>query len=1808
MSTQSTVGDAGDNTLTGSTKSEEFTGGKGSDTVIYAAGGGQDTLLATYDTTAGKVDTLQLNGIAPENLQFSRDGNDLVIGFRTSSTDRVTVKYFFLGDDPGSAFNPMQRITFVDPDGEPANPAIVPFSFAKIIQVLATGGAGDDDLRGTALADTLIGGAGNDTLTGGKGNDQYQFNPGDGQDVIASTSDSDATRVDTLRLGTGLSPDRLSFSSTGSGGTSLLIRFADSTDQITVENFLSGDKTANNYSPLQRITFADDATQLKAADILAALYGGTAGADNQHGTGGNDSITGLAGNDVIDARAGNDTLVGGAGDDTLNGGTGNDDYRYTRGDGNDLIKLQNDTSSGKLNTLHFSAGIVAADVTLTRSGSSLLIGITGQGTIPASTIAVENFCFTAGSDSSFNPLQQIVFDGVQASDGNALRWNLTTMQAGFASDTGSSNSSNQPATGPDLLTGTVGADTLVGGTGNDTLDAGMGNDTCVFNPGDGHDTILATQDTTTGRVDTLQLNGIVSTNLTLTRSDGDLVIGFKDKSGDSITVKRFFLNDDPYNACNPLQQITFKSADGTTAQSPVGSLGIAQILTAMATGTAGNDRLRGTAGNDTLIGHAGDDTLIGGNGDDVIEFTVGDGKDLVAALTQDARPNRNDTLLIHGTSGKTAITADMLTLGTSGTSLVIQVGSADDRITVENFFFQDDPHNGYNPLQAIVFDDTTRLDVTTILAKLHGGTAANDALRGTSGGDTITGLAGNDTIDGRGGDDRIDGGAGNDLIDGGKGNDTIWFGVGDGQDTLQAAYDSTSGRTDTLMLKSDIVEADLTLTRSGADLIISVHKEGATTTDTITVKNFSFAPGSDTSYNPLQAITFAGVKTAQKDAQGDFIDLGWKLSDIQGKVGGSGSGGPRTGSDEADTIKGTDGNDLITGNGGNDTIDGGKGNDTYVFNTGDGSDVLSVSRDTTIGRNDTLQLSDITSLQATFTRSGSDLIIGMPVDPDTKVHSDQITVKGFYLLNDPSNSYNPLQSIEFSDDTKDRAWIIAQANIGTSGNDRLVGTVGADRLEGGKGDDTLIGGQGNDTYTFNVGDGRDTITSTTSDSTLNRKDTLNLVGTNLSKANLVLETSGSSLIIGLAGNITDQITVTNFLASDTASNKSNPLQAITFNGSNELDLDGILDKLYEGTTGADSLRGTVDADSITGGAGDDTLDGRAGNDTLYGGTGNDTITGGSGNNVYAFHAGDGQDLLKSYTDTSRAKDSTLKIFGYGTDDIVVTKLKTTLVLSFNAKNATNTDKITVSNFDFTGGGNDYNPLQNIYFASSDTTWTGTAGIVKHITGITVSGNDQDNGLSGNLGDDTLTGGAGDDTLYGLAGDDQLTGGLGDDVIDGGDGNDTYCFDHGDGNDTLVGTPDSSSDLDTLAFGTGLDLSDLALTRVGTSLVTYTDKKTSDNTDQITVEDFSFSSGDDTTSNPLQAITSSSGNWDLAAIRGKVAGLARTGDSGANTLRGADLKDTLDGGAGDDALFGYGGDDDLTGGAGNDWVNGGDGDDTYHFNSGDGSDTLSGSADSNTAVNNTLALNGSGSNVAMLTRIGTSLVIYMNTSADDTDQITVEDFSFSAGDGNTSNPLQAIDWSGTSNDWNLERIRTEVSGLRRGGNELANTVRGGDLNDTLAGEDGNDTLVGYAGNDDLTGGKGDDSVNGGEGNDTYHFAPGEGNDTIVDSGGDDTLSMAASNALVYFKQDGDDLDIYTYSSGTSTSAADVVRVDDWFLSTDHQIESIVTTVNGTHTLSSTDVASLVTAMADFDLPATGAGLSATDGWNDVLTAIGKYWKS
>ncbi|WP_343605921.1 calcium-binding protein, partial [Roseateles sp.] len=250
------------------------------------------------------------------------------------------------------------------------------------------GGEGNDTLSGGDGNDTLEGGVGNDVISGGNGNDTYVFGRGDCQDTIQSKYDSSSTKLNVLRFKEGVSAEEITLVRSGE---SLVIGIAGTTDQVTVSSFFYSDNPTSNYTPLQQIVFADGTTW-DTSKMLEKYFAGTAGADSLVGTtgadvvrgqAGNDNLSGQGGNDVLYGGEGNDTLSGGDGDDTLeggvgndviSGGNGNDTYVFGRGDGQDTIQSKYDSSSTKLNVLRFKEGVSAEEITLVRSGESLVIG------------------------------------------------------------------------------------------------------------------------------------------------------------------------------------------------------------------------------------------------------------------------------------------------------------------------------------------------------------------------------------------------------------------------------------------------------------------------------------------------------------------------------------------------------------------------------------------------------------------------------------------------------------------------------------------------------------------------------------------------------------------------------------------------------------------------------------------------------------------------------------------------------------------------------------------------------------------------------------------------------------------------------------------------------------------------------------------------------------------------------------------------------------------------------------------------------------------------------------------------------------------------------------------------------------------------------------------------------------------------------------------------------------------------------------------------------------------------------------------
>lgn len=501
--------------------------------------------------------------------------------------------------------------------------------------------------------------------------------------------------------------------------------------------------------------------------------------------------------------------------------------------------------------------------------------------------------------------------------------------------------------GDDIINGGEGDDILDGGRGNDILRGGPGKNIYLFGRGDGEDTISGNDygENPNEKLNILMFKaGISPDNIRAERKGSDLFLSILDTT-DKIKIDSFFLQNTPLNSSNPIQMVRFhdgtiwdiekmvnsllngtEGADtihGTPADDFIDGKGGDDLIYGydgndMILGGLGNDRLYGGKGNDTLngglgndtlygeegddllIGGPGNDTLIGGPGDDILDggpgndslrggygnntylFGKGDGQDSISGGEYSG--NVSDRL--NTLEFKSGISPADIQLSRKGSDMIVSITGSLDKITLNYFFFHNNPLNDSNPIQQMKFQDGTIWDTDKMLSFLLKGTDAADTIIGTSGDDMIDGKGGddliyghdgNDLIQGGPGNDRIFGGKGNDVIAGGPGNDTLYgeegddilnggpgndtlvgglgndkylFGKGDGQDTIQADQhkEDLSQKLNILEFKKGILPAEITVFQKEADITLSITGS----TDKVTIQKFT-----SEHFNPVQQIKFS---------------------------------------------------------------------------------------------------------------------------------------------------------------------------------------------------------------------------------------------------------------------------------------------------------------------------------------------------------------------------------------------------------------------------------------------------------------------------------------------------------------------------------------------------------------------------------------------------------------------------------------------------------------------------------------------------------------------------------------------------------------------------------------------------------------------------------------------------------------------------------------------------------------------------------------------------------------------------------------
>jgi Ca2+-binding RTX toxin-like protein len=795
-------GDAGNDTLDGRAGNDTLSGGAGNDTLI--GGDGVDTLIGGAD-----------NDILTGGL-----GADIVNGEAGADTINVLV----VGEDTIDGGTGIDTVSFAaTTTGIIAYLGLSAHKLTNIENL--TGGSGNDDLRGDAVANNVQGGAGNDYVMGYAGNDT--LSGGDGDDFVYGGSGGD-----TVNGGAGV--DYLSYRFTDGG--------AEATIGVNVDlgtGAVSGGDAAGDVIALGTFEALEgtQAADVLRGDALGNSFQGNGGDDSIYGMAGNDSLQGWTGNDILDGGDGNDSIYGQDGNDTVLGGLGDDTITGDAGD---------DILSGGDGIDNINGGI-GADLLFGDAGDDIIVGDDGddylyggegadnlQGGLGsdfasyaftsrnvAATVGVEVDLADAAQNEglsygdTYNSIENLVGTGFGDrlhGDGNA-----NAIYAGAGDDFVYGRAGNDSLLGEDgndALYGEAGDDTLQGNAGTDRLEGGDGNDN--LQGGDGNDTLL-------GQAGVDSISGGL---------------------GDDIIHESTFAQDtidggagvDTVDYAAIATALTVNLADSvatklTNVENIIGGSGSDSI-----TGTTADNRLEGGQGNDTLSGAAGNDVLVGGDGDDTLNggagadnFSGGVGFDTLdyssaatganfnTATTVGEVRLLNNTLIEAGQTrvlngvyvhlGTATLPSDGIRAknsdaqgdtfvmpidierlvganaydelyGNDGASVVI--GGVNSSYTAD----RGDLIYGGNGNDTLFGDigtaDTSLTWLNSVAGQnwLNDTTGDDDIIYGQGGMDTLFGGGGKDRLFGDGAADTLFGGAGDDYLDAGDAGDQLYGGTG----------------------------------------------------------------------------------------------------------------------------------------------------------------------------------------------------------------------------------------------------------------------------------------------------------------------------------------------------------------------------------------------------------------------------------------------------------------------------------------------------------------------------------------------------------------------------------------------------------------------------------------------------------------------------------------------------------------------------------------------------------------------------------------------------------------------------------------------------------------------------------------------------------------------------------------------------------------------------------------------------------------------------------------------------------------------
>ena len=1083
-------------------------------------------------------------------------------------------------------------------------------------------------------------------------------------------------------------------------------------------------------------------------------------------------------------------------------------------------------------------------------------------------------------------------------DGIVFAESITGTEFNDTLNGGGGNDTIYGGAGNDSIWDSQGYNTIVGGTGNDTISLsaadGTNGNTLIFTAGDGFDIVEMNGNDYFDTASTLKFN-ISSSDIKLEfgkyNNNYGLFIRYGVNPNDKVFLKNF-TNREAENI-----KIATLSGETTLVDLMAQKHVIGNFTQSDSTlsGSTGNDYLY--TGKDyntdtTVTGGKGNDVMTALSDTEGVHYVFnidgsgfGDGNDIIYSV--ETSPYYKSSIDFTGVGTGTddynsqSDFIDSLECYYEGNDLIINYGKQNasnprSSITIKNYKTGSniDRFRFVYGNETITYDFANNLYITNYMTSNNYADTIgqNDLIYGTEGNDTISAGSGNNRIDPDDGADTI--------IISGTGTDRIYMGAGE--------------TADMLWFKDIESKNDLTVSKEGNDFKIIVGDTGKT----VLLKNYFLyaGPENPTQYMDVKTGengTSASFKLSDIYTRNNIYNTEVKSQNIEGTVFNDSIYASDV---TAEEIFAGDGNDRIIMEENNsltdtqaDIIHLGTGNDTINYNYAD-NDGIEIYGD---AGNDSITMYSGKAVGG----GGSDNITVNPnSDKSVTIYGgteNSLGRNSLGVLEERAADQDIL--IGGSGDDYIYGGVGADSIEGKAGNDSINGRMGADIIQGGAGMDTIDGGAGNDSiYSHTIerkgyqdgfksvlygGNGNDTIYANAAyniisgdggnDSIIAHDNTINEYhfkkgnGADVVKsskywnggqgsykdviifddmdfttdgiqANLDIESGTVTISYGAAGNLTNTITIDNYVSvtGSSVSYVSSIDKLIDKNGKT-IRLTTLCETPANFVTSGD--KGTVFSDNIVpadyrwmySNGGNDTitgvtgqnnalyaaayysyaldrkdwsvegncyLDGKSGANILVGGMGNDTVKGGYDLNTDNIYGGFG---ANTYIVGAPRTDSTVANIYSASDKDTLQLGVSSIYQSFNRNgndlqiiqtNSGTNDTITLKNWyqnpvDMTVALS--NGTYNLFELMADKNYTmGVQYGTKSNAGICLGTSGNDVISVGAIG--IAHGGAGNDTFNFTLGSGNVTiyGGDGNDTINGASKNISFTVFGGDGADTI----------------------------------------------------------------------------------------------------------------------------------------------------------------------------------------------------------------------------------------------------------------------------------------------------------------------------------------------------------------------------------------------------------------------------------------